>query len=297
MLSSTVDTDDAPSPSTPSKKKRDEMFMQSIIGVGAIAAAGTVNSAQLEQARTLLSSIPKSIMSAVHNPLGAQAIILSMLLDSDVSTHTRQLQAIEASPTKGLAEEIALRSKDVAELPPEASIPLIDAAMPALRQMSRSQWEQFRAVVTACIEADGEVDLFEWMVVRVVLRRLSITFGDTKRPRPTIYAIGGPLKAPLRTMLSVMARVGSDDGAGVELAYRTGTTALPLDLGDLLPEDQCSLDALDTALNTLATVGPKIKQPVLEAAIATVAADHTVTLKESELLRSLCATLDVPMGI
>jgi hypothetical protein len=55
------------------------------------------------------------------------------------------------------------------------------------------------------------------------------------------------------------------------------------------------LDALDAALVTLEKAAPQAKRRILQAAVATIVADRTVTAAEAELLRAISASLGAPM--
>jgi hypothetical protein len=63
----------------------------------------------------------------------------------------------------------------------------------------------------------------------------------------------------------------------------------------LVPRNDCRPPDFRAALDTLAQATPAIKRQVVAACGATILADHQVTVRESELLRAICATLDCPM--
>ena len=49
-------------------------------------------------------------------------------------------------------------------IPPQARIPLVDLALPALRRLSPPQFAQFSAAVKTLVASDSETDLFEYML-------------------------------------------------------------------------------------------------------------------------------------
>ena len=63
----------------------------------------------------------------------------------------------------------------------------------------------------------------------------------------------------------------------------------------LRPFADLQLAALDAALDALEESAPAVKRQVLQAAVACVAADRTVTASEAELLRAISASLGCPM--
>ena len=52
---------------------------------------------------------------------------------------------------------------------------------------------------------------------------------------------------------------------------------------------------LDSALEKLGSLSPAGKQLLTEAAVTTIAHDQMLSTAEAELLRAICAVLDVPL--
>ena len=100
-------------------------------------------------------------------------------------------------------------------------------------------------------------------------------------------------------VLSVFARVGSNDEAAAATACAAGAAQLRQIESQLalIPADACGLAALDTAFDRLAAASPFIKQRTLLAAAQVIGADGVVTVQEGELHRALAAALDVPLPL
>jgi hypothetical protein len=63
----------------------------------------------------------------------------------------------------------------------------------------------------------------------------------------------------------------------------------------LPPREECSLRAFDAALRTLHQAVPAIKRRVIIACAACILANRHVAVREAELLRAICDTLDCPL--
>jgi hypothetical protein len=63
----------------------------------------------------------------------------------------------------------------------------------------------------------------------------------------------------------------------------------------LPPREECSLTEFDAALQTLNQAVPAIKRRVVVACAACIQANQQVTVREAELLRAICDTLDCPL--
>jgi hypothetical protein len=61
------------------------------------------------------------------------------------------------------------------------------------------------------------------------------------------------------------------------------------------PQHEIALQAFHEAMQKLAEAVPEIKRRVVAACAACIQADTRVTVREGELLRAICATLNCPM--
>jgi hypothetical protein len=177
-----------------------------------------------------------------------------------------------------------------------ARIPLVDLALPALRQLSAAQYKTFRYNIDPLILADRRVSLFEFALQRMLLRHLDENFGLRQPSRARLASIV-PLLGDCSVVLSTLARVGHEGDADASRAFAQGVQALgpPGGTLPLLGRDACTLAAVDRALDRLASASPAIKKRVLDACAACIAADGRVTVGEGELLRAVADSLDCPM--
>jgi hypothetical protein len=63
----------------------------------------------------------------------------------------------------------------------------------------------------------------------------------------------------------------------------------------LPPREECALAEFDTALQTLDQSVPAIKRRIVVACAACILANQQVSVREAELLRAICDTLDCPL--
>jgi hypothetical protein len=166
-----------------------------------------------------------------------------------------------------------------------------------LRQLDAGQFSQFSQTLEWLIGSDGNVELFEFVLQKIVRRHLAPKFG-LARPSAVQYYTLKPLVPDCALVLSALAYVGSEDAAEIQKAFNIGAPYLraPGDAGmELLPPDQCGVEPVSTALDRLALAAPIIKKNLLEAAARVVGADGVILENEAELLRAVADTLDCPL--
>ena len=167
------------------------------------------------------------------------------------------------------------------------------AAIPALRSLTKPQYQSFRHVLLELIKADDQIDLFEWSLNRILQHSLSPQFGKASPPAVKYQSLGR-LQPECQLLLSSLAHVGHDDPEQIRLAFDHGAMSLHLKLG-LLSDDKCELDRLDRALGALNLASPRLKRQLLIACAACVSADAKITAQEAELFRAISDTLGCPM--
>jgi hypothetical protein len=260
------------------------------------ASVGTLDTAHLAWAAALLAELPADLRQATREPAAARALTFALLVDADPEVRVRQLEALGESAEAEVALETRRLLPRLAALRPEARIPLLDLALPALRRQSPEQYRSYRATVRALADADGRVSLFEYALHRMLLRHLDPHFRGPRKKAVQFYSLR-QLGTEISCLLSLLARAGtgSDEAAAAAVAAGArelaGTGVEP----GLLGSEACGLRDLDPALERLALAAPRLKEAVLRAAVAAVVADRQVTPEEGELLRAIADGLDCPV--
>ncbi len=262
-----------------------------------MASTGTPTPAHLRYAEGLRVSIPASLQAAAQEGLGASTVIYALLLSEDDAVRRKQLDELAGATSPAVSQETLRVLPDVQAVATHAKLPLVDLALPGLRHLSPSQFQQFRAAVQKLVESDGEIDLFEYVVQKVVLRHLEPYFTQARKPAIQYYALK-PLAPDCGVLLSALAYLGQDEAGKIQFAFQQGAQLLScaarVEL-QLLPETECELAQVDEALNRLCQAVPQIKKNVLNACAQTVAADGVIQEMEAELLRAIADTLDCPI--
>lgn len=260
----------------------------------AIEQVGEPTAAHLEYAAALLADLPNAVVDACHEPHGARAVLYALLINRDGDARRRQLDQLEKFGEAGIANETLKLLRDIERLDPRARLPLIDIALPALRNLSRSQYEVFESNVQVLVEADDRIDLFEWTLQRILFAHLRPHFERTaSRARHNIPL--SKLAAECGVVLTVLARFGSEDGAAIQKAFDQGAAKLPKLSLTLLAKDRAGLSALNEALSRLARSDSRAAVALLPACAAAIAADGIVSVAQGEMMRAIADTLGAPM--
>jgi hypothetical protein len=216
------------------------------------------------------------------------------LINRDPDARGKQLQRLADRADTGVAKLTRELFDPMQSLDERARLPLIDLATPALRELSPSQHAAFRDNVNALVEADDRIDLFEWVLQRMILHHLDPQFSKPE-PSRVQYRSLNPLVGQCSLLLSAFSYAGHRDPAAAEAAFDQGKARLGLPGLRLVDRERSRLVDLDAALDVLNNVSFKCKRDLLEAGAACIRWDKQVTVHEAELLRGIADSLGCPM--
>jgi len=262
----------------------------------AVSQVGMIDAAHLAYAADLKESMPRTLTDVVREPLGAQAAAFALLIDPDETVRKTQLAWLQAHSMPAVVRETLRILPDVQRLAPEARLPLVELAAPALCQMTPAQFHDFFRSVETLVLSDRKTTLFEYALQRLLMRHVVARF-DRTRPPVVKYTTIRSMLQPLTMVLSALARIGHGSADDAARAFAAGSKILdlsgvPLELD---PSVAVDLKAIDAALEELAKATPQLKKKVLEACAASISSDGVVTVEEGELLRVISDSLGCPM--
>ncbi|MDA0833084.1 MAG: M48 family metallopeptidase [Planctomycetota bacterium] len=272
--------------------KKEERF--AFAAKSSIEQVGQPQARHLEFASSLLTALPDFLRSAVHHPIGAQSTLYALLLSDDFATRQSQLSGLTARTTDATVQLTERLAAITVRLPTEYRIPLVELTLPALHQISETQCQTFRDVLTYLARADGQISLFEMGLLRIVIKAL---FGDKDRTTRRLRSIRKSVaQQESSILLSALARVGHADDATVQRAFSVGMKLLPFRPAPaLVAAEECPLTRIWKSLDLLTQTPPKFKKLILEAAAETIGADSEITIDEAEMLRIVAHALECPM--
>ncbi|MFZ9682456.1 MAG: M48 family metalloprotease, partial [Cephaloticoccus sp.] len=253
----------------------------------AVADVGQLTDAHYAAAAGLLAAMPDSLREAARQTASAPALVYGLLNGAGAVDLVRRHDA-------GAGATFAALAPALAALAPEARLPLLLLAVPALRQLKAADMERFLGTLDELVHADARVSTFEFVLQKLLTHHLRLA----QRPHgaPGYFSFV-PLTGDIAAVLNALAHAGAPDEAAADRAYRAGTGQLPLIEKGLLdlPRQAPDFAALDAALEKLAGASLPIKKRTLLAAAHVIGRDGTITVEEGELYRAIAAAIDCPL--
>lgn len=255
---------------------------------------GAPTTAHLGYAREILAEMPQTLRRGVHEPFVARAIIYCLVLDKDEYMCRLQFKHLAKVADTGVYDEAVRLRNLVANLKPEWRLPLVDMALPALRQLSAGQYALFRDNLRALIEIDGKLSIFEWTLQKIVCHHLDRVFGGQSGSALKKTTLEESRQA-CAILMSLLVYSNRHDGMTGQQVFDLAKRELDGLEVELVDPGQLAFKRLDGAIDELAGLAPSAKEKLIKACAACVMADKKVAAIEAELLRAIADTLDCPM--
>ena len=263
---------------------------------GMIEQIGNPDWQRMLMAAAVAASLPDNIRRAAHSIEWAPEALFYALLDADEDMRERQLLLI--GQRMGNDSETQVRALLQAGGLPRAEqrLPLLDVAFPALKRRPPDFVTQVLDTVKALIDTDGRVEVFEYLLARVISQYL----WESQSPSE-VRASGGKALAEYRedglAVMAVLARHGHEDQAVAQAAFSAGCDVLGAAPGEAIPAPGNWVATLDAALPRLDRLKPGDKETLVRAFTAVVTHDGRMVPAELELLRAACALIHVPLPL
>jgi hypothetical protein len=263
---------------------------------GIIDQIGKPDFERMLMAAAIAASIPKPIDKAAHSTEWAPEVIFYTLLDNNPMVMEQQLLMI--AQRMGADSEAQVSTLlDAGGLPkPEQRLPLLEMAFPALKRRPPDFLAKVLSTVDALIEADGRVDVFEYLLARSIKQMMA----ESQRPHSVQVSGHRSIKGCAVEVIQVMAILaahGTKDAAEVETAFKAGLSTLNMADDTPMPEIENWVVALDHALPKLDKLKSSDKETLVRALTEVVTHDNQLVPVELELLRVTCDLIHVPIPL
>lgn len=220
----------------------------------------------------------------------AKTLLLGLLVAADEDAREKAKRILQENGADAeTCAQVIVWSVDLEGYDSSKKLALVDLSLSWLRKMSQPEARDFVKASHALIEADGEVNLFEFMLQKVIERHVLIGLG--LKPVPVMrYRKLENLERELADLLGVFAALAGGGTAIAKAAaeYREHT-------GRELPCSSAGLHEVSRALGEMDAATPLLKQRILRLCGLVVADDDSVADQEMELLRATAEAIGAPI--
>ena len=254
---------------------------------------GRPDQANLEIARQLISDNTEILRNAAHDPYEARALVYCMLIDTDPDVAEAQLSYLHEHAEHGVPDHVHRLIVSVEQTDAIHLLTLLELSMPALKTLSKAQYQVFARNAAKLITADGVVDVFEWVVHRLLVKDLHAHFERPSRSHGRISNLAKVSPAAGK-LLSILASHSHDNFDAQLAAFNAGCDAAELD-EPFSKQEYFDYERMNQAIGDLRELKPLLKPQLIKACATTVMHDGELNADEFALMQGIAAALDCPL--
>jgi len=267
-------------------------FSEKMSPAAVTAAVGNPGVGELAAARNLLAQIPVLLKRAVSEPYSVRAVVYLLFLNNDIQRRAAQLEILQG----GADLFVRTRLRELIDQSPEITdairLPLLELALPVLRQLSESEYQRLTANLSEMQRVSQPISLSDWALGYYLTHHLREAFSaDYSRPATLTSR---KAKAEIGYLLSVLAYSDRNKVVSAKDSFAAGQALLDFPV-QLQPKSDISISRLEAAVRRLACLKPLQKPRVLKAFVAVISADRQIEPIEVELVRCFADAIDCPL--
>ncbi len=238
----------------------------------------------LDARQEWLPLIPAPLLAAAHQLPGAQFVLYSLLISTDLRIRHQQLSQL---PNPQAVEDLTCHP-----LSPPLRLGLIELSLSTLQGLAYPQFVDFHEQLQRLIDADGEISLFEWLLSRMIQHQLAPRFTNAQSTGPMLKNIE-LVSAEIQLLVSGVAHRCTTTPAAAEQFLNALRSRLPRPAIELLPSPD--FVQMGQALDRLQQAAPGIKLQLVQAIAHAMEWDGQISDIEFTLFRTLALCLDCPI--
>lgn len=271
----------------PQRTLRDQQ-MAAMIGGAAVMANATA-----EQAVVPPEDIdPKSMMlDKLHEPLTAAAVLLCLLHEKD---NTRQQLVIDGLQTRWPELHSAMRSCLWMAWSRQDFLPVVNLAVSGLRLLSEPQYQELKRLMMQFIQADGQVDLYEWALFQLLRNSMDAHFSG-KVLRREKYRHMQDIQEAVKIVLATLINAGSGSSQDKLLAWHKACNTAGIYSVALEAAPEVAMADFSKAVNRIALAFPLLKPRIIKALVDAANADGRIDNIERQTIMAVSAAIDAPL--
>ena len=251
------------------------------------------------KAKTAVDVLFSRAKVLAHEPLGAVSLVLSLLMDDDKKIQFKQMSGLEQADSRWapLAKETKILLDDLNSHDSHSNqhdLQLLELAIPTLKQLSLKQYQKLRETLSMKVNADGRVELFEWVLYQLVRQYCDRHFALTKAQKAK-YKTVKQIAEIYEVVLSRVVHYGGGSDEQKAKAFNKACNAAGTYTIKLLPIESCSQAKFTRAVHALGLAYPLLKPRLIKGLINAAQSDAHINDHERQVIRGVATVMDCPL--
>lgn len=256
---------------------------------GAIAMAASADqSLNSQHPDTTISTAAAHLERYALQSNSAPLLMFALLLERNNKTVAQQEQLLQKSLTPDQYQLLQKLKNYAWQLHYSERLPLVELAIPALKEMSAAQYKVFYSRLKILAMSDLSLSVFEWCMLQLIQLYLQAHFKGPDRR----FETSGREKQLSEEISHVLSIIALQDKINAEAAFNSACVMGGFTIASFC--SQVNFKQLDLSLHRLGRALPHIKGRLLKAMYAAAEEDGMVSIEERDLIRTIAALIEIP---
>ncbi|MDR2789574.1 MAG: M48 family metalloprotease [Campylobacteraceae bacterium] len=266
-----------------------------------LAYVGNITKEQIEYAYRMLENVPHALKQNAANPLEAEFIIYSLLFDHDARAAQIEFAAEAVFPNdkysqSAAAEKMNAIYADMILLDRSLYLNIIHLCIAALKTITPKQYKTFKNTVTALIEYDEHISLFEWCVKYLVIYPLDINF-NVRKPANGAHTHTGAIKEDIEMLLSAVAYAKTKNDKEARKIFHKVRNKAKLTALQYVTHEHFSQKTFEKAVDEIQNSKPLVRRKIMETVIYALTVEGKISADDLAVIHAISEALHLPLGI
>nr|MBX2859337.1 peptidase M48 [Cellvibrionaceae bacterium] len=217
----------------------------------------------------------------------ARAVVYALLINCKTEVRETQLNVLQSKLETSAFAALKPCLEFIGTLPRSLHFTLIQLCLPAIKQLSQTQFAAFKSHLMLLLEADNQITLPEYCLYKIVVQNYQAVEFQSKYTLQERHQ-------DISVLFSLVVYAGNSPSPGG--AFKAAINTLEVkDLSFKLSDENFGLQSVEDALSNLCEVKLPLKQNLLSAVAAIIGHDGEVDSEAAELFRAIGDILDCPV--
>ncbi len=276
-------------------KREKEALKKERFTQGAIAAAmmrvGQIKEEEVEEVKSEIDALDPKIQERLYDPLGAQAVILSLLYDA--SYKDLLFAVVQEENPYLLLEFASFMQEGHTDLENQTPL-IISLSLNTLKNLSVEQYQRFIKIVETFVTIDEEVSLFEWSLQYIIQRPVEMHLGIRKVPKKTHTHIGA-IKEEVEVLYSLLVQAQYANDQQAEEAFTKTKKAIGAGALKYHSRESITHDLFLKSVLAIENAKPVISERIFEGVLHGIKVDGSVSESENTFVHAIAQLMQVPL--
>jgi len=264
--------------------------------LASIASINMLNDNTINLAKKEIATIPNEIKKEIDSSFGSLCVILSFIVNKNPKLAGNDFDIIEevyGIKTVSKIRQLWMSSKNMNQ---QEILIGVELLIPKLMDLSKTQYITLKSTFDKIIKNDGKLSYFEWLIEKLIISKLDITF-KLKKIVKIKYTNINKFKNEIAMLLSILVNIEKNNNTLSKSLFLIASSTCDLKDIKYINSEEHKFDKLNMAMEKLRKADDNILKKILSSLVEAYKIDDVISINEYYLLKTLSINFNIPFPL